>query len=130
MFEVLFKDGPPEPLSIPQEIKDKAKREFGLNCENFYNIAVAGIAGTGKVSNHQMFRVRLGEGEGIAFENQYKLLPRMGCKDQYDLQLVMMEYSGCCGRMISTCYSYHSRSNYTLLFTVFRCQWDNGHARQ
>jgi hypothetical protein len=74
--------------------------------------------------------LRLGEGEGIAFENQYKLLPRMGCKGQYDLQLVMMEYSGCCARMISTCYSSHSRSNYTLLFTVFRCQWDNGHARQ
>ncbi|KAJ2965039.1 hypothetical protein NQZ79_g75 [Umbelopsis isabellina] len=50
VFEVLFKDGPPEPLAIPQEIKDKAKREFGLNCENFYNIAVAGIAGTGKSS--------------------------------------------------------------------------------
>jgi hypothetical protein len=49
VFEVLFKDGPPEPLAIPQEIKDKAKREFGLNCENYYNIAVAGIAGTGKV---------------------------------------------------------------------------------
>ncbi|KAH8549967.1 interferon-inducible GTPase-domain-containing protein [Umbelopsis sp. PMI_123] len=50
VFEVLFKDGPPEPLAIPQEIKDKAKREFGLNCENYYNIAVAGIAGTGKSS--------------------------------------------------------------------------------
>jgi hypothetical protein len=74
VFEVLFKDGPPEPLAIPQEIKDKAKREFGLNCENFYNIAVAGIAGTGKVSNYQMFR---GEVNHLKINRE---LPRKGCE--------------------------------------------------
>lgn len=49
MFEVIFKDGPPEPLPIPPELKKKAKREIGLNCEDFYNVAVVGVSGTGKV---------------------------------------------------------------------------------
>ncbi|KAI8365265.1 interferon-inducible GTPase-domain-containing protein [Radiomyces spectabilis] len=50
VFKVLFKDGPPEPLPIPQYIKDRARQEVGLDCENFYNIAVVGVAGTGKSS--------------------------------------------------------------------------------
>ncbi|KAI9321456.1 interferon-inducible GTPase-domain-containing protein [Dichotomocladium elegans] len=48
MFKVLFDDEPPEPLPIDPAIKEKAKREIGLNCENFYNVAVVGTAGTGK----------------------------------------------------------------------------------
>ncbi|KAG0176512.1 hypothetical protein DFQ28_007207 [Apophysomyces sp. BC1034] len=50
VFQVLFNDGPPETIPIPQEIKERAKREIGLNCEHFYNIAVVGVAGTGKSS--------------------------------------------------------------------------------
>ncbi|KAI8340463.1 interferon-inducible GTPase-domain-containing protein [Chlamydoabsidia padenii] len=50
VFQVLFKDGPTEPLPIPQHIKDAARRSIGLNCEQFYNVAVVGVAGTGKSS--------------------------------------------------------------------------------
>ncbi|ORY96344.1 interferon-inducible GTPase-domain-containing protein [Syncephalastrum racemosum] len=50
MYEVIFKDGPPEPLPIPQELKEKAKREIDLNCEHYYNVAIVGVAGTGKSS--------------------------------------------------------------------------------
>lgn len=49
VFQVLFKDGPTEPLPIPQTIKDAARRSIGLNCEQFYNVAVVGVSGTGKV---------------------------------------------------------------------------------
>jgi hypothetical protein len=48
VFQVLFKDGPTEPLPIPSHIKEAAKRSIGLNCEQFYNVAVIGV--TGKVS--------------------------------------------------------------------------------
>lgn len=50
LFQVLFRDEPPEPVAIDQELKDIAKREIGLNCERFYNVGVVGAAGTGKVS--------------------------------------------------------------------------------
>lgn len=52
MFQVLFQDGPPQPVPIPQELKDQARRTMGLNCEQFYNVAVVGVAGTGKVNKH------------------------------------------------------------------------------
>ncbi|CDH59159.1 hypothetical protein RO3G_14116 [Lichtheimia corymbifera JMRC:FSU:9682] len=50
LFQVLFRDEPPEPVAIDQELKDIAKREIGLNCERFYNVGVVGAAGTGKSS--------------------------------------------------------------------------------
>lgn len=61
MYEVIFKDGPPEPLPIPPELKEKAKREIDLNCEHYYNVAIVGVAGTGKVTplDEQLTRVRI-----------------------------------------------------------------------
>ncbi|KAI9308796.1 interferon-inducible GTPase-domain-containing protein [Cunninghamella echinulata] len=50
VFQVIFNDGPTEPLPIPKEIKEAAKNSIGLNCEQFYNVAVVGVAGTGKSS--------------------------------------------------------------------------------
>ncbi|KAI8074135.1 interferon-inducible GTPase-domain-containing protein [Gongronella butleri] len=50
VFQVLFKDGPPEPNPIDPEIQDAARKSIGLNCEQFYNVAVVGSSGTGKSS--------------------------------------------------------------------------------
>ncbi|ORZ12003.1 interferon-inducible GTPase-domain-containing protein [Absidia repens] len=50
VFKVIFNEGPTEPLPIPQHIKDAARRSIGLNCEQFYNVAVVGVSGTGKSS--------------------------------------------------------------------------------
>ncbi|ORZ06722.1 interferon-inducible GTPase-domain-containing protein [Absidia repens] len=50
VFQVMFKEGPTEPLPIPKHIKDAARRSIGLNCEQFYNVAVVGVSGTGKSS--------------------------------------------------------------------------------
>ncbi|KAI9490096.1 interferon-inducible GTPase-domain-containing protein [Zychaea mexicana] len=49
-FQAIFNDGPPEPLPIPQEVKEHLKKYYGLNSESFYNVAVVGMAGTGKSS--------------------------------------------------------------------------------
>ncbi|CAO3625411.1 unnamed protein product [Cunninghamella blakesleeana] len=50
VFQVIFNDGPTEPLPIPKEIKEAARRSIGLDCEQFYNVAVVGVSGTGKSS--------------------------------------------------------------------------------
>ncbi|ORX62765.1 P-loop containing nucleoside triphosphate hydrolase protein [Hesseltinella vesiculosa] len=50
VFQVLFKDGPSEPNPIDPAIKDAARKSIGLNCEQFYNVAVVGSSGTGKSS--------------------------------------------------------------------------------
>ncbi|KAI9018782.1 interferon-inducible GTPase-domain-containing protein [Phycomyces nitens] len=49
-FQSVFSQGPLEPLPIPPELKKQAKLRIGLNSDHFYNVAIVGIAGTGKSS--------------------------------------------------------------------------------
>lgn len=49
VIEELYKQPPPKPLSITSSFQERAHRDIGLDCLNFYNIAVVGVTGTGKV---------------------------------------------------------------------------------
>lgn len=49
VFQVLFSDGPSEGVAVPPEIKERARHDIGLD-EQFYNVAVVGVSGTGKSS--------------------------------------------------------------------------------
>jgi hypothetical protein len=48
-IRINFKDKPALPLPIPIEIQEKVQKEIQLNTTLFYNIAVVGCSGTGKV---------------------------------------------------------------------------------
>ena len=56
-FQTIFNEGPPEPKEIPQHTKDLLKSHYGLNCESFYNVAVVGVSGTGKVTSFSYFHM-------------------------------------------------------------------------
>lgn len=47
--QINFKDKPPVPLPIASDILLKAEEEIKLNTIAFYNIAIVGVSGTGKV---------------------------------------------------------------------------------
>lgn len=49
IIEELYKVPPPQPLPISKTYYEQAYQEYGLDCLNFYNIAVVGVTGTGKV---------------------------------------------------------------------------------
>lgn len=42
-------EGPTKSLQVSEETKLLVRRAIGLDCDNFYNVAVVGAAGTGKV---------------------------------------------------------------------------------
>lgn len=44
-----FKDKPPVPLPISPSLLLKAEQEIKLNTVSFYNVAVCGVSGSGKV---------------------------------------------------------------------------------
>ncbi|KAG2175392.1 hypothetical protein INT43_001039 [Umbelopsis isabellina] len=50
VIEELYRIPPPQPLPISKSYYEQAYREYGLDCLNFYNIAVVGVTGTGKSS--------------------------------------------------------------------------------
>lgn len=47
--QINFKDKPPVPLPISPEILLKAQQEIKLNTISFYNVAIVGVSGNGKV---------------------------------------------------------------------------------
>jgi hypothetical protein len=49
VIEELYKEPPPKPLSLTNGFQERAYRDIGLDCLNYYNIAVVGVTGTGKV---------------------------------------------------------------------------------
>lgn len=51
-YQTMFNEGPTTSLQVTEETKFLVRRAIGLDCDNFYNIAVVGAAGTGKVSVH------------------------------------------------------------------------------
>lgn len=53
VIEELYKEPPPKPISISNAFQERAHRDIGLDCLNFYNIAVVGVTGTGKVRRHR-----------------------------------------------------------------------------
>lgn len=48
-IQINFKEKPALPLPVPAEILQKAQQEINLNISLFYNVAVVGCSGTGKV---------------------------------------------------------------------------------
>lgn len=50
-YQSIFTEGPSTSLEVSEETKYLVRRAIGLDCDNFYNIAVVGAAGTGKVSS-------------------------------------------------------------------------------
>ncbi|KAI9361037.1 interferon-inducible GTPase-domain-containing protein [Pilaira anomala] len=48
--KINFKDKPPIPLPIPDQLLQKAEKEIKLNTISFYNVAVVGVSGSGKSS--------------------------------------------------------------------------------
>lgn len=46
----MFTESPNKSLQVSEETKMMVRRAIGLDCDNFYNIAVVGAAGTGKVT--------------------------------------------------------------------------------
>lgn len=49
-YQSIFTEGPNKSLEVSEETKQIVRRAIGLDCDNFYNIAVVGAAGTGKSS--------------------------------------------------------------------------------
>ncbi|GAA5801427.1 hypothetical protein HPULCUR_006873 [Helicostylum pulchrum] len=47
--KINFKDKPPVPLPISPSILLKAEQDIKLNTVSFYNVAVCGVSGSGKV---------------------------------------------------------------------------------
>jgi hypothetical protein len=48
-YQTIFTEGPAQPNEISEETKATVRRAMGMDCDNFYNVAVVGAAGTGKV---------------------------------------------------------------------------------
>ncbi|KAI9483421.1 MAG: hypothetical protein EXX96DRAFT_141737 [Benjaminiella poitrasii] len=48
-LSINFKEGPSLPLPINHEVLHKAEQEIKINTSLFYNIAIVGCSGTGKV---------------------------------------------------------------------------------
>lgn len=48
-IQINFKDKPSLPLSISPELLEAAKEAISLDTELFYNVAIIGCSGTGKV---------------------------------------------------------------------------------
>ncbi|GAA5802513.1 hypothetical protein HPULCUR_007978 [Helicostylum pulchrum] len=49
-YQSIFTEGPTKSLQVSEETKLLVRRAIGLDCDNFYNVAVVGAAGTGKSS--------------------------------------------------------------------------------
>lgn len=47
--QINFKDKPPVPLPIAPELLLKAQKDIKLNTVSFYNVAIVGVSGNGKV---------------------------------------------------------------------------------
>lgn len=54
--KINFKEKPLVPLPIPAEILQKAEQNIKLNTTSFYNIAIVGESGTGKVKKKKIRR--------------------------------------------------------------------------
>ncbi|KAI8987850.1 hypothetical protein BDF20DRAFT_814605 [Mycotypha africana] len=50
VYQNLFIEEPSKSSEVSSEMKSKVRRAMGMDCDNFYNIAVVGAAGTGKSS--------------------------------------------------------------------------------
>ena len=57
-YQTIFTEGPNKSIEVSEETKLMVRKAIGLDCDNFYNIAVVGAAGTGKVSRTQQKRKR------------------------------------------------------------------------
>ncbi|CAO0789213.1 unnamed protein product [Mucor circinelloides] len=49
-YQTIFTEGPNKSIEVSEETKLMVRKAIGLDCDNFYNIAVVGAAGTGKSS--------------------------------------------------------------------------------
>jgi hypothetical protein len=49
-YQSIFTESPTKSSQVSEETKYLVRRAIGLDCDNFYNIAVVGAAGTGKSS--------------------------------------------------------------------------------
>ncbi|KAI7893387.1 uncharacterized protein EV154DRAFT_583239 [Mucor mucedo] len=56
--QINFKDKPPVPLPIAPELLLKAQQDIKLNTTSFYNVAVVGVSGNGKVKKKRSFCFR------------------------------------------------------------------------
>jgi hypothetical protein len=54
VIEELYKEPPPKPLSLTNSFQERAYHDIGLDCLNYYNIAVVGVTGTGKVPTYML----------------------------------------------------------------------------
>lgn len=48
-YQSIFVEEPDRKAEISEDVKTMVRRAIGLDCDRFYNIAVVGAAGTGKV---------------------------------------------------------------------------------
>ncbi|KAI8073386.1 interferon-inducible GTPase-domain-containing protein [Gilbertella persicaria] len=49
-YQHIFTEGPNTSTEVSEETKQLVRKAIGLDCDNFYNVAVVGAAGTGKSS--------------------------------------------------------------------------------
>jgi hypothetical protein len=48
-YQSMFIEGPSKSTEITEETKMQVRRAMGMDCDRFYNVAIVGAAGTGKV---------------------------------------------------------------------------------
>ncbi|KAI8578281.1 hypothetical protein K450DRAFT_301283 [Umbelopsis ramanniana AG] len=70
VIEELYKEPPPKPISISNTFQEQAHRDIGLDCLNFYNIAVVGVTGTGKLSSSSVVNGLLGYRDSHPFASK------------------------------------------------------------
>lgn len=56
-YQSMFTEGPNKSIEVSEETKIMVRKAIGLDCDNFYNIAVVGAAGTGKVKYNESINI-------------------------------------------------------------------------
>jgi hypothetical protein len=56
-YQSIFTEGPNKSIEVSEETKLTVRKAIGLDCDNFYNIAVVGAAGTGKVKYNENINI-------------------------------------------------------------------------
>lgn len=56
-YQSMFTEGPNKSIEVSEETKIMVRKAIGLDCDNFYNIAVVGAAGTGKVKYNESIHI-------------------------------------------------------------------------
>jgi hypothetical protein len=52
-YQSMFIEGPSKSTEITEDTKMQVRRAMGMDCDRFYNVAIVGAAGTGKVRKKQ-----------------------------------------------------------------------------